>query len=72
MVGMLQIITYLLCTYLVFKGFEILQLAMTSARTDKAGYILGILAVVISIVAACYFVWAIDHQAAVVGQHVTS
>jgi hypothetical protein len=28
MVGMLQIMTYLLCVYLVFKAFEILQIAI--------------------------------------------
>lgn len=34
MVGMLQIITYLLCVSLVFKGIEIFQIALASQRTD--------------------------------------
>ena len=45
MIGMLQIITYLLCVYLVFKGFEILQIALMSGREDRAGgIVIGILA----------------------------
>ena len=35
MLGMLQIITYLLCVYLVFKAFEILQIALMSNRDDR-------------------------------------
>jgi len=64
MVGMLQIVTYLLCVYLVFKGFEILQIALTSARQDRAaGLIIGILAVVIAFGAAITFSRMIDSQA---------
>jgi uncharacterized membrane protein len=70
MIGMLQIITYLLCVYLVFKGFEIAQLAVTSARENRGpAFIIGILAVAISICAAFYFVSAIDSQATAVSQH---
>jgi hypothetical protein len=65
MVGMLQIITYLLCLYLVFKGFEILQIALMSAREDRAGGItIGVLLLVVSLAGAWYFVHAIDAQAA--------
>lgn len=64
MVGMLQIMTYLLAVYLVFKGFEILQIALMSSREDRtAGLIIGILAVVIAVIAAQYFTQAIDAQA---------
>ena len=73
MIGMLQIITYLLCVYLVFKGFEIAQLAITSSRENRAAaFVVGILAVVVSICAAGYFVVAIDSQATAVSQHSTT
>lgn len=56
--------TYLLCVYLVFKGFEILQIGLSSARENRVGMILiGVLAVVIAFVAAAYFVNMIDAQA---------
>ena len=72
MIGMLQIITYLLCVYLVFKGFEIAQLAITSARENRAAaFVIGIFAIVVSICAARYFVVAIDSQATAVSQHST-
>lgn len=64
MVGMLQIITYLLCTYLVFKGVEILQIALMSPRQDRAlGLALGAVMVVLSLVAAYGYVSWIDTQA---------
>jgi hypothetical protein len=64
MIGMIQILTYLLAVYLVFKGFEILQIALMSNRTDRtAGIIIGILAVVLAIGAAGYFVDMADTQA---------
>jgi uncharacterized membrane protein len=70
MIGMLQIITYLLCVYLVFKGFEILQVALASSKEDRGAIILiGILAVAVAFLAALYFVHAIDAQAAAVGTH---
>ena len=64
MVGMLQIITYLLCVYLIFKGFEILQIALASTLDNRSGIILiGVIMVVISIGGALYFTQAIDRQA---------
>lgn len=64
MIGMIQILTYLLAVYLVFKGFEILQIALMSNRTDRtAGFVIGILAVVLAIGAAGYFVDMADTQA---------
>jgi len=35
MAGMLQIITYLLCFYLVIKGIEILQIGISSSRPSS-------------------------------------
>ncbi len=64
MIGMIQILTYLLAVYLVFKGFEILQIALMSSRTDRtAGIIIGVLAVVFAFGVAGYFVDLADSQA---------
>lgn len=45
MAGMLQIITYLLCVYLVFKGFEIFQIALTGSQEQSrnAAMVIGVL-----------------------------
>jgi len=73
MIGMLQIITYLLCVYLVFKGFEILQLGITSNRQDRAaGIVIGILFVLIAMGVGLTFVRMIDTQAASVCSHMPS
>jgi hypothetical protein len=64
MIGMIQILTYLLAVYLVFKGFEILQIALMSSRADRtAGIVIGIIGVVLAIGAAGYFVNMADNQA---------
>jgi hypothetical protein len=70
MVGMLQIITYLLCLYLVYKGFEIFQIAFVSQHPKReVGIALGLLAIVGSIVASFYFINWIDSQAAAIGNN---
>jgi len=64
MIGMIQILTYLLAVYLVFKGVEILQMALIRDRTERtAGIVIGVLAVVLAIGAAGYFVDMADTQA---------
>lgn len=73
MIGMLQIITYLLCVYLVFKAFEILQIALMSNRDDRAaGIFIGLLFVAISIGAGILFTRMIDAQANAVSSHMPS
>jgi uncharacterized membrane protein len=68
MVGMLQIVTYLLCVYLVFKGIEIYQIAKMSSREDRAGGLtLGTMMIVISIIAALVFAVWITTQAESIG-----
>jgi hypothetical protein len=70
MIGMLQILTYLLAFYLVVKGFEVLQIALASARPDRTGIIvLGFLVLGACIVAALGFVVMQEFQAASVGSH---
>ena len=64
MAGMLQIITYLLCFYLVVKGIEILQIGLASGRPNRAGPVtLGACVLVACIVAAGAFVTMQDDQA---------
>lgn len=62
---MFQLITYLLAVYLVFKGFEILQLALTSGREDAGrsiALVLGGVALLISvIIAGTLFYMASQH-----------
>lgn len=61
---MIQILTYLLCVYLVFKGVEIFQIALMSARASRAaGLVIGVIAIVGSIAAAAHFTNWIDQQA---------
>jgi uncharacterized membrane protein (DUF485 family) len=65
MVGMLQIITYLLCVYLIYKGVEIFQVALMSNRANRTGgIVIGTLAIIISVIAAGAFIFMIDKQAA--------
>jgi hypothetical protein len=69
MAGMLQIMTYLLCVYLIYKGFEILQIALMSNREDRtAGLIIGVIAVVVAFFAAFKFFNWINEQAEVIGR----
>ena len=64
MAGMLQIITYLLATYLIFKGVEILQIALASGRQERGLMIaIGIVAVIVAIGAGYQFVTWQDAQA---------
>lgn len=71
MVGMLQIITYLLCVYLVFKAIEIYQIAKMSSRDDNSGGLtLGTIMIIVSIVAALVFIAWINMQAESIGNSV--
>jgi hypothetical protein len=53
---MIQLIGLLLCVYLVFKGVEILQIALASTRDDRRTMMgMGIVALIGSIVVAGLF-----------------
>lgn len=52
---MIPLIGILLCIYLVFKGFEILQIALCSQKVPVSGSVIGFLAVAASIVIAGLF-----------------
>ena len=69
MVGMLQIITYLLAVYLVVKGIEVLQIGLASNRESRSGVIiLGALTLVGCIIAAVSLVSMQDEHAKSIGR----
>jgi hypothetical protein len=73
MAGMLQIITYLLCVYLIFKGVEILQIALMSSREDRAfGLVIGVMSLLICIGAAYFFYTFINSQAGAMSRSMPS
>ena len=73
MVGLMQIMIYMLSVYLVFKGVEIFQIALMSARSNRTGgMIIGILAVAIAIVAAGGFSFWADQVAASIGERMNT
>ncbi|MCP1216787.1 hypothetical protein NKW53_11995 [Acetobacter orientalis] len=64
MAGMLQILTYLLSFYLVLKGVEILQIGLSSSRTNRKGLIaIGVASLILCISAAVGFSAMQDDQA---------
>lgn len=68
MVGMLQIITYMMGFYLVLKGVEILQIGRASAREDRKGMVVtGWITVGVCLIAAVLFIGMQDKQAEAVG-----
>jgi uncharacterized protein HemX len=65
MVGILQIMTYLFCLYLVYKGVEIFQIALTSSndKSRHTGIGVGIVAIMVALGAAAFFVNWVNQQA---------
>jgi hypothetical protein len=60
---MIPLIGILLCIYLVFKGFEIFQIAWCSEDPPLSALIIGVIAVLASIVIAGFFattLWSIQ------------
>lgn len=66
MVGLMQIMIYMLAVYLVYKGFEIFQIAFVSkeGQTRTAGIIFGVCAIVAAVVIGFMFVFWADSMAA--------
>lgn len=65
MVGMLQILTYLLCCYLVYKGVEIFQIAYCSTSPKrKSALVVGVFAIIFSVMLSLIFILLQDKQAA--------
>lgn len=54
---MIPLIGLLLCIYLVFKGFELFQIAWCAPEPPVIGIVIGIVAVGASIVVAVFFAY---------------
>lgn len=55
---MIQVIGFLFCVYLIFKGVEIFQIALSSSRDDRGTALtVGALALIGSLVVAALFAW---------------
>ena len=67
MVGMLQIITWMLGIYLIFKGIEILQIGLSSTSSSRKLMIwIGFISVIASVVIAVELINQQDMQAATI------
>lgn len=54
---MIPLIGVLLCIYLVFKGFEIFQIGYCSTPVKVGGIVIGIVAVIASIIIGSVFAY---------------
>lgn len=73
MVGLMQIMIYLLAVYLVFKGLEIFQIALMSNRDNRTmGLLLGAACIVVAIFAGIGFSYWGDNVAQSVGDRMNS
>lgn len=75
MVGLMQIMIYLLSIYLVYKGVEIFQVAFVASeysRNRKAGVVIGILAIVVAIFIGLAAVFMADSMAEKIGTNMES
>ncbi len=66
MVGFMQIMIYLLCIYLVFKGVEIFQIALVSPRDDqrrKLGMFIGVAMLISSFIAGAIALYLTESMA---------
>lgn len=71
MVGQIQILTYLLCVYLVFKGFEIYQISISRPKEQRnpQSFNFGIFAIILSIILAVLFAMWMNNQADAIGNN---
>lgn len=74
MVGFLQIIIYLLCVYLVYKGAEIFQIAWVSQPSTSRiiGIVIGILATIGAVGVGAVAVYMTESMAAKMAQTLNS
>lgn len=73
MVGMLQIITYMLAFYFILKGVEILQIALASSRENrKTMFFIAGCTIAACVIAAFAFIGMQDSQAMSVGNSMPS
>lgn len=70
MVGLLQIMIYLLCVYLVYKGVEIFQIAFVSDSENvsrKLGVVIGIIMIIGAVVVGVGAVFMTESLVADIG-----
>lgn len=70
MIGLLQIITYLLCIHLIYKGFEILQISLTRENKEQGNttHYIGLGAVILALILAVVFATWADKQAEAISE----
>ena len=73
MVGLMQIMIYMLAVYLVYKGIEIFQIALMSNRESRGlGLVVGAGCIAVAVVAGIGFsIWA-DSVATSIGDRMNS
>ena len=73
MVGLMQIMIYMLAVYLAYKGIEIFQIALMSNRNDRIfGLVLGVGCIAVAIVAGIGFSYWADTVATSIGEQMNS
>jgi NADH:ubiquinone oxidoreductase subunit 6 (subunit J) len=70
MVGMIQIVVYLLCIYLIFKAADMYQLsfAVTDPERAKTARAVGMAAILTAVIVAIVFIYWINSQAEAIGK----
>lgn len=73
MVGLMQIMIYMLAVYLVFKGIEIFQIALMSNRDGRTiGLVLGVACIGVALVAGVGFSYWADTLAQSIGDRMNA
>ena len=75
MVGFMQIIIYMLSVYLIYKGIEILQIALVSPKegaSRSAGMVIGVVSLIGAIVAGGIFIMMAEGIAAKVSENLNT
>jgi hypothetical protein len=73
MVGLMQIMIYMLAVYLVYKGIEIFQIALMSNRENRLlGLFVGAACILIAIIAGAGFSYWADTVASSIGDRMNS
>lgn len=72
MIGLMQIMIYLFCVYLIYKGFEIFQIAFVAPKENNSRPLalgIGILAIIFAIVISFFAVTITDGMAEKIGDN---
>ena len=73
MVGLMQIMIYMLAVYMVYKGIEIFQIALMSNRENRLpGLVIGVVCTVVAVVLGLAFVLWAESVAQSIGDRMNS